>query len=125
MRLRQWLEHQRNRVRELTAPRRAGDPDGRTLRSGDIAGITEVLLQQAETERLLRDFRERKRYLLIEHQGALARALGRDLLENPHLYESDDWRAWQAGWYQENDSRAHTRPHLPVKSRQHSNAMER
>ena len=125
MGVRQWLEHQRNRVYALTATRRAGDPDARTIRSGDSAGVAEVLFQQAETEALLRDFRERERHLLIKHQGALARALGRGLLDNPHPHESDDWRAWQDGWQQENENRSHARPLIPAKSRQHSNSMER
>jgi hypothetical protein len=95
------------------------------IRSGDSAGIAEVFLQQAETEGLLRDFRERERRLLIEHQGALARALGRDLPDNPHSHQSDDWRAWQDGWQQENDNLSHTRRLMPAKSRQRSNSMER
>jgi hypothetical protein len=95
------------------------------IRSGDSAGIAEVFIQQAETEGLLRDFRERERYLLIEHQGALARALDRDLFDNPHSHQSDDWRAWQDGWLRENENLSHTRPLLPAKSRQRSNSMER
>jgi hypothetical protein len=125
MGLRQWLEHQRDRVLTLSAARRGNDPVARIIRSGDSAGIAEVFLQQAETEGLLRDFRERERRLLIEHQGALARALGRDLLENPHSHQSDDWRAWQDGWQQENDNLSHTRRLMPAKSRQRSNSMER
>ena len=125
MGLRQWLEHQRDRVLALRAARRGNDPVGRMIRSGDSAGIAEVFLQQAETEGLLRDFRERERRLLIEHQGALARALGRDLLDNPHSHQSNDWRAWQDGWQQENENRSHTRPLMPAKSRQRSNSMER
>ena len=125
MGLRQWLEHQRDRVLPLSAARRGNDPVARMIRSGDSAGIAEVFLQQAETEGLLRDFRERERRLLIEHQGALARALGRDLLDNPHSHQSDDWRAWQDGWLQENENRSHTRPLMPAKSRQRSNSMER
>ena len=123
MGLRQWLEHQRDRVLALSAGRRGNDPVARMIHSGDSAGIAELFLQQAETEGLLRDFRERERHLLIEHQGALARALGRDLLDNPYWYQSDDWRAWQDGWQQENENRSHTRPLMPAKSRQHS--MER
>jgi len=95
------------------------------IRSGDSAGIAEVFLQQAETEGLLRDFRERERHLLIEHQGALARALGRDLLDNPHSHQSDDWRAWQDGWQQEHENRSRTRPFTPAKFRPHSNSLER
>jgi len=125
MGLRQWLEHQRDRVLALSAGRRGNDPVARMTRSGDSAGIAEVFLQQAETEGLLRDFRERGRHLLIEHQGALARALGRGLLDNPHSHQSDDWRAWQDGWQQENENRSHTRPLMPAKSRQRSNSMER
>ena len=125
MGLRHWLEHQRDRVLAPTTARRGNDPVARMIRSGDSAGIAEVFLQQAETEGLLRDFRERERRLLIEHQGALARALGRDLLENPHSHQSDDWRAWQDGWQQENDNLSHTRRLMPAKSRQRSNSMER
>jgi hypothetical protein len=125
MGLRQWLEHQRDRVLALSAARRGNNPVARMIRSGDSAGIAEVFLQQAETEGLLRDFRERERHLLIEHQGALARALGRDLLDNPHSHQSNDWRAWQDGWQQENENRSHTRPLMPAKSRQGSNSMER
>jgi hypothetical protein len=125
MGLRQWLEYQRDRVLALSAARRGTDPVARMIRSGDSAGIAEVFLQQAETEGLLRDFRERERHLLIEHQGALARALGRDLLDNPHSHQSNDWRAWQDGWQQENENRSHTRPLMPAKSRQRSNSMER
>jgi hypothetical protein len=125
MGLRQWLEHQRDIVLALSAARRGNDPVARMIRSGDSAGIAEVFLQQAETEGLLRDFRERERHLLIEHQGALARALGRGLLDNPHSHQSDDWRAWQDGWQQENENRSHTRPLMPAKSRQRSNSMER
>ena len=125
MGLRQWLEHQRDRVLTLSAARRGNDPVARIIRSGDSAGIAEVFLQQAETEGLLRDFRERERRLLIEHQGALARALGRDLPDNPHSHQSDDWRAWQDGWQQENDNLSHTRRLMPAKSRQRSNSMER
>jgi len=125
MGLRQWLELQRDRVLALSAARRGNDPVGRMIRSGDSAGIAEVFLQQAETEGLLRDFRERERHLLIEHQGALARALGRDLLDNPHSHQSNDWRAWQDGWQQENENPSHTRPLMPAKSRQRSNSMER
>src|ERR1022692_355465 len=125
MGLRQWLEHRRDRVLPLSAARRGNDPVARRIRSGDSAGIAEVFLQQAETEGLLRDFRKRERRLLIEHQGALARALGRDLLENPHSHQSDDWRAWQDGWQQENDNLSHTRRLMPAKSRQRSNSMER
>jgi hypothetical protein len=95
------------------------------IRSGDSAGIAEVFLQQAETEGLLRDFRERERHLLIEHQGALARALGKDLLDNPHSHQSDDWRAWQDGWQQEHENRSRTRPLTLAKSQQHSNSLER
>jgi len=125
MRLLHWLERQRDRVLALATPRRGNDPVARMIRSGDSAGIAEVFLQQAETEGLLRDFRERERHLLIEHQGALARALGRGLLDNPHSHQSDDWRAWQDGWQQENENRSHTRPLMPAKSRQRSNSMER
>ena len=125
MGLRQWLEHQRDRVLALSAARRGNDPVARMIRSGNSAGIAEVFLQQAETEGLLRDFRERERHLLIEHQGALARALGRGLLDNPHSHQSDDWRAWQDGWQQENENRSRTRPLMPAKSRQRSNSMER
>ena len=125
MGVRQWLEHQRDRVLTLSAARRGNDPVARMIHSGDSAGIAEVFLQQAETEGLLRDFRERERRLLIEHQGALARALGRDLLDNPHSHQSDDWRAWQDGWQQENENRSHTRSLMPAKSRQRSNSMER
>jgi len=125
MGLRQWLEHQRDRVLALSTARRGNDPVARMIRSGNSAGIAEVFLQQAETEGLLRDFRERERHLLIEHQGALARALGRGLLDNPHSHQSDDWRAWQDGWQQENENRSHTRPLMPAKSRQRSNSMER
>ena len=125
MGLRQWLQHQRDRVLALSAGRQGNDPVARMIRSGDSAGIAELFLQQAETEGLLRDFRERERRLLIEHQGALARALGRDLLDNPHSHQSDDWRAWQDGWQQENANRSQTRPLMPAKSRQHSNSMER
>ena len=125
MGLRQWLEHQRDRVLALSTARRGNNPIARMIRSGDSAGIAEVFLQQAETEGLLRDFRERERHLLIEHQGALARALGRGLLDNPHSHQSDDWRAWQDGWQQENENRSHTRPLMPAKSRQRSNSMER
>ena len=125
MGLRQWLEHQRDRVLALSAGRRGNGPVARMIRSGDSAGIAEVFLQQAETEGLLRDFRERERRLLIEHQGALARALGRDLLDNPHSHQSDDWRAWQDGWQQENENRSQTRPLMPAKSRKQSNSMER
>lgn len=125
MGLRQWLEHQRDRVLPLSAARRGNDPVARMIRSGDSAGIAEVFLQQAETEGLLRDFRERERRLLIEHQGALARALGRDLPDNPHSHQSDDWRAWQDGWQQENENRSRTRPLMLAKSRQRSNSMER
>lgn len=120
-----WFERQRDRVLALATPRRGNDSVARMIRSGDSAGIAEVFLQQAETEGLLRDFRERERRLLIEHQGALARALGRDLLENPHSHQSDDWRAWQDGWQQENDNLSHTRRLMPAKSRQRSNSMER
>jgi len=125
MGLRQWLEHQRDRVLALTAAGRGSDSVARMIRSGDSAGVAEVFLQQAETEGLLRDFRERERRLLIEHQGALARALDRDLLDNPHSHQSDDWRAWQDGWLQENENLSHTRPLMPAKSRQRSNSMER
>jgi len=125
MGLRHWLEQQRDRVLALSAGRRGSDPVARMIRSRDSAGIAELFLQQAETEGLLRDFRERERRLLIEHQGALARALGRDLLDNPHSHQSDDWRAWQDGWQQENENRSHTRPLMPAKSRQRSNSMER
>jgi len=125
MGLRHWLEHQRDRVLALSAGRPRNDTFARMIRSGDSAGIAEVFLQQAETEVLLRDFRERKRHLLIEHQGALSRALGRDLLDNPHSHQSDDWEAWQDGWEQENENRSHTRPLMPAKSRQRSNSMER
>jgi len=125
MGLRQWLEHQRDRVLPLSAARRGNDPVARMIRSGDSAGIAEAFLQQAETEGLLRDFRERERRLLIEHQGALARALGRGLLDNPHSHQSDDWRAWQDGWQQENENCSHTRPLMPAKSQQRSNSMER
>ena len=125
MGLRHWLEQQRDRVLALSAGRRGSDPVARMIRSRDSAGIAELFLQQAETEGLLRDFRERERRLLIEHQGALARALGRGLLDNPHSHQSDDWRAWQDGWQQENENRSHTRPLMPAKSRQRSNSMER
>ena len=125
MGLRQWLEHQRDRVLAFSVGRRGNDPVARMTRSGDSAGIAEVFLQQAETEWRLRDFRERERHLLIEHQGALARALGRDLLDNPHSHQSDDWMAWQDGWQQENENRSHTRPLMPAKYRQRSNSMER
>jgi len=125
MGLRQWLEHQRDRVLALTAAGRGSDSVARMIRSGDSAGVAEVFLQQAETEGLLRDFRERERRLLIEHQGALARALDRDLLDNPHSHQSDDWRAWQDGWLQENENLSHTRPLMPAKSRQRSNSLER
>jgi len=125
MGLRHWLEHQRDRVLALSAGRRGNDPVARMIHSGDSAGIAELFLQQAETEGLLRDFRERERRLLIEHQGALARALGRDLLDNPHSHQSDDWRAWQDGWQQENENRSHTHPLMPAKFRQRSNSMER
>ena len=125
MGLRQWLEHQRDRVLALSTARRGNDTVARMIRSGDSARIAEVSLQQAETEGLLRDFRERERRLLIEHQGALARALGRDLLDNPHSHQSDDWRAWQDGWQQEHENRSRTRPLTLAKSQQHSNSLER
>jgi len=125
MGLRQWLEHQRDRVLAFSVGRRGNDPVARMTRSGDSAGIAEVFLQQAETEWLLRDFRERERRLLTEHQGALARALGRELLDNPHSHESDDWRAWQDGWQHENENRSQTPPLIPAKFRQRSNSMER
>jgi hypothetical protein len=120
-----WFERQRDRVLALATPRRGYDPVARMIRSGDSAGIAEVFLQQAETEGLLRDFRERERHLLIEHQGALARALGKDLLDNPHSHQSDDWRAWQDGWQQEHENRSRTRPLTLAKSQQHSNSLER
>src|ERR1035441_2844118 len=123
MGLRHWLEHQRDRVLAPTTARRGNDPVARMIRSGASAGIAQVFLQQAETEGLLRDFRERERHLLIEHQGALARALGKYLLDNPHSHQSDDWRAWQDGWQQEHENRSRTRPFTPAKSRPHSNSL--
>jgi hypothetical protein len=125
MGLGQWLEHQRDRLLAISAARRGNGSVARMIRSGVSSEIAEVLLQQAETEGLLRDFRERERHLLIEHQGALARALDRDLLENPHSHQSEDWRAWQDGWLRENENCSHTRPLMPAKSRQRSNSMER
>ena len=120
-----WFERQRDRVLALATPRRGNDSVARMIRSGDSAGIAEVFLQQAETEGLLRDFRERERHLLIEHQGALARALGRDLLDNPHPPHSDDWRTWQAGWRREHENRLRARALTAAKSRRHSNSLER
>jgi hypothetical protein len=73
----------------------------------------------------LRRWLKQQRPLLIEHQGAVARALGKALLDNPHPPHSDDWRAWQAGWRQEHENRLRTRALTAAKSRRHSNSLER
>jgi hypothetical protein len=110
MGLRHWLEQQRDRVFTLRAARRDNAAVARVVDRVDSAG--------------LHDFGQSKRSLLTQHQGAVARALGRDLLDNPHSHQSDDWRTWQACRRQEHENRLRTGILTAAKSRRHSNSLE-
>jgi len=120
-----WFERQRDRVLKLRGARQESDPIARMIHGGDSAGLAEAFLHKAETDGLLRDFRQQHRNLLIEHQGALACALGTSILGNPHPHESDDSRTWETGWRQEHENRSRTRRLTPAKSRPRSNSLER